>query len=117
MSTAQVTASRTITAPDGDISTLPRYTCDTANLIRLGAECSLANQTLSCRLAFWDGNGNYAGMSQSVTFTSDAMAGDGTKFLATPSIDPWFPTGGNSQFAIHADTVSGGSWPMDASSV
>ena len=35
-----------LTAPDGDISTIPHYPCQNASLIRLGAVSTTAGSTL-----------------------------------------------------------------------
>ena len=50
-----------ITAPDGDISTLTHYPCENASVIRLGAVCTTAGATLSCRIIFLDAVGGFAG--------------------------------------------------------
>ena len=101
-----------ITAPDGDISTLAHYPCENASVIRLGAVCTTAGATLSCRIIFLDAVGGFAGVSSAVTFTSDATSLDGAQYLATPSPDAWFPIGGPSIFAIHVDAVSAGTWTL-----
>ena len=66
-----------ITAPDGDISTLTHYPCEDASVIRLGAVCTTAGATLSCRIIFLDAVGGFAGASSAVTFTADATSLDG----------------------------------------
>jgi hypothetical protein len=101
-----------ITAPDGDISTLPHYPCESASVIRLGAVSNTAGATLTCRIAFLDAVGNFAAISSPVTFTADATSLDGTLYLATPNPDAWFPVGGPSIFAIHVDAVSAGTWTL-----
>jgi hypothetical protein len=101
-----------ITAPDGDISTLPHYPCEAASVIRVGAVCDTANATLSCRAVFFDAVGNFVAVSSAVTFTADPKALDSTQYLATPSPDAWFPIGGPSIFAIHVDAVSAGTWTL-----
>ena len=50
-----------ITAADGDISTIPRYPCGGASIVRLGAVSSTAGATLSCRLIFLDALGGVRG--------------------------------------------------------
>jgi hypothetical protein len=101
-----------ITAPDGDISTIPRYPCGDASLVRLGAVCTTAGAALTCRIVFLDALGVFVAVSASVTFTADAKPLDGTLYLATPDPDAWFPIGGPSIMAIHVDAVSGGTWTL-----
>jgi hypothetical protein len=101
-----------LTAPDGDISTIPHYPCEGAALIRLGAVSTTAGATLSCRIVFLDALGAYVATSGAVTFTADATPLDGTQYLATPEPDAWFPVGGPSIFGIHVDAVSGGGWTL-----
>jgi hypothetical protein len=101
-----------ITAPDGDIGTIPRYPCGCASLVRLGAVSSTAGATLTCRVIFLDALGSYVAASGAVTFTADATALDGTLYLATPDLDAWFPIGGPSIFGIHVDAVSAGTWTL-----
>ena len=50
-----------ITAADGDISTIPRYPCGGASLVRLGAVCTTAGAALTCRIIFLDALGAYVG--------------------------------------------------------
>ncbi len=101
-----------ITAADGDISTIPRYPCGGASIVRLGAVSSTAGATLSCRLIFLDALGAYVAASGSLTFTADTTPLDGTLYLATPDPDAWFPIGGPSIFGIHVDAVSAGTWTL-----
>ena len=101
-----------ITAPDGDISTIPHYPCGGASLVRLGAVGTTAGATLTCRIVFLDALGAYVAASGAVTFTADATPLDGTQYLATPDPDAWFPIGGPSIFGIHVDAVSGGTWTL-----
>jgi hypothetical protein len=101
-----------LTAPDGDISTIPHYPCEGASLIRLGAVSTTAGSTLTCRIVFLDALGAYVATSGEVTFTADATPLDGTLYLATPNPDAWFPVGGPSIFGIHVDAVSGGTWSL-----
>jgi hypothetical protein len=101
-----------ITAPDGDIGTIPRYPCEGASLIRLGAVCDTAGATLSCRVVFLDTLGAYVAVSGAVSFAADASALDAGQYLATPTPDAWFPIGGPSIFGIHVDAVSGGKWTL-----
>jgi hypothetical protein len=113
MPAAQSVTPRTgVTAPDGDISTLARYPCGCASLVRLGAVCDTAGATLTCRIVFFDALGNFVGVSGAVTFTADATALDSTSHLATPNPDAWFPIGGPSIFAVHVDAVSAGTWTL-----
>jgi hypothetical protein len=101
-----------ITAPSGDISTLTHYPCESASVIRVGAVCSTAGATLTCRIIFLDAVGDFAAVSSPVTFTADTTSLDGTQYLATPNPDAWFPIGGPSIFAIHVDAVSAGTWAL-----
>jgi hypothetical protein len=101
-----------ITAPDGDIGTIPRYPCGGAVLVRLGAVSTTAGAWLTCRIIFLDALGAYVAASGAVTFTADATAMDGSQYLATPDSDAWFPIGGPSIFGIHVDAVSGGTWTL-----
>jgi hypothetical protein len=101
-----------VTAPDRDITTLTRYPCAGASLIRLGAVCDTAGATLTCRLVFFDVMGVFAGVSASVTFTADAAPLAGPLYLGTPNVDAWFPVGGPSICALHVDAVTGGSWTL-----
>ena len=101
-----------ITAPDGDIGTLPHYPCGGASLVRLGAVCNTAGATLTCRIVFLDALGAFVAVSGTVTFTADATALDGTSYLATPDPDAWFPIGGPSIFGVHVNAVSGGTWTL-----
>jgi hypothetical protein len=101
-----------VTAPDGDISTLAHYPCESASVIRLGAVCDTGGATLTCRIIFLDAVGNFAAVSSAVIFTADTTSLDGTEYLATPNPDAWFPVGGPSIFAIHVDTVSAGTWTL-----
>ena len=101
-----------VTTPDSDISSLTRYPCEGAALIRLGATCNTAQATLTCRIVFYDTLGVFVAVSSPVTFTADPTPLDGTLYLATPSPDAWFPVGGPSIFAIHVDAVSGGTWTL-----
>jgi hypothetical protein len=111
--TPSVTPRSGITGPDGDISTLPHYPCESASVIRLGAVSNTAGATLSCRVVFLDAVGNFVAVSSAVTFTADATALDSGQYLATPNPDAWFPIGGPSIFAVHVDAVSTGStWTL-----
>jgi hypothetical protein len=101
-----------VTTPDGDISTLTHYPCEGASLIRLGAVCDTAGAKLTCRIVFLDALGAFAAVTGAVTFTADPTSLDGTRYLATPDPDAWFPIGGPSIFAIHVDTVSAGTWTL-----
>jgi hypothetical protein len=101
-----------ITAPDGDIGTIPHYPCGGASIVRLGAVGTTTNATLTCRLIFLDAVGAFVAASDSVTFVTDATPMDGTQYLATPTPDAWFPIGGPSIFGIHVDEVSGGTWTL-----
>ena len=101
-----------IKAPDGDLSTIPLHSCQGASMVRLGAICTTAGASLSCRIIFLDGNGAYVASSASVTFTVDAKPLDGTLYLSTPEPDAWFPIGGPSIFGIHVDSVSDGMWTL-----
>jgi hypothetical protein len=101
-----------ITAPDGDISTLTHYPCESASVIRLGAVSTTAGATLTCRIIFLDAVGTFAAVSSAVTFTADATALHGPQYLATPNPDAWFPVGGPSIFAVHVDAVSTGTWTL-----
>ena len=101
-----------ITAPDGDIAAIPRYPCEGASLIRIGAVCDTAGATLSCRVVFLDALGAYVAVSGAVSFAADASALDAGEYLATPTPDAWFPIGGPSIFGIHVDAVSGGKWTL-----
>ena len=99
-----------ITAPDGDISTIPRYPCEGASLVRLGAVSKTAGAALTCRMVFLDALGAYVAVSGVLTFTADPKPLDGMLYLATPDPDAWFPIGGPSILAVHVDAVSGGTW-------
>ena len=114
MQATQAVSSRSgITAPDGDISTLTHYPCESASVIRMGAVSNTAGATLTCRIVFFDAVGNFVAVSSSVTFTADPTALDSSQYLATPNPDAWFPIGGPSIFAIHVDAVSQGStWTL-----
>lgn len=101
-----------ITAPDADISTIPRYPCAGASLVRLGAVSTTSGASLTCRIIFLDALGAYVAASGAVTFTADAKPLDGALYLATPDPDAWFPIGGPSIFGIHVDAVSAGSWTL-----
>ena len=83
-----------VTTPDGDISTLTHYPCEGASLIRLGAVCSTAGATLTCRIVFLDAVGDFAGVSASVTFTADATSLDGTLLSGDPEPRRLVPRGG-----------------------
>jgi hypothetical protein len=107
-----VTPGPGVTAPDHDITTLTRFPCAGAALIRLGAVCNTAGATLTCRLVFFDALGAFAAVSAAVTFTADAAPLAGPLYLATPNVDAWFPVGGPSICAIHVDAVSGGTWTL-----
>jgi hypothetical protein len=101
-----------VTAPDGDISSIPRYPCGGASLVRLGAVCNAPGAVLSCRIIFYDLMGAYVATSGTVTFTADPAPLDGSLYLATPDPDAWFPIGGPSVFGVHVDSISGGSWTI-----
>jgi hypothetical protein len=101
-----------VTAPDRDLTTLTRFSCAGTSLIRLGAVCDTAGATLTCRIVFFDALGAFAAVSAPVTFTADAAPLAGPLYLATPNVDAWFPVGGPSIYALHVDTVSGGTWTL-----
>lgn len=102
-----------ITAPDGDISTLAnRWPCEGAGVVRVGALCSAAGGTLTCRVIFWDALGAFAGETPPVTFTADATPLDGRLYLATADPDAWWPVGGPCAFSIQVLAVKGGAWTL-----
>jgi hypothetical protein len=103
-----------IAAPDADISALPRYPCEGAALVRLGAISSAAGASLACRVIWYDALGLFAGVSSSVLFVADGTAGDGASCLATPEPDGWLPVGGPSAFSVRVDLVSAGTWTVTA---
>ena len=103
-----------ITVPDKDITKLQRFACDGTNGVRVGAICDTASKQLQVRVVFWDSQGQLAPITAPTTFTSDTDAIDGTLFAATPSPDAWYPSCGCAAFSVHVDSVSGGTWTIQA---
>ena len=103
-----------ITAPDTLIDLLFRNSCGPGSgVVRLGATCTVAGATLTCRVAFFDAVGTYTGLTTSITFTSATTSLlEGGAFTASPNVDAWFHAGGATSFAVHVDTVSAGIWTI-----
>lgn len=101
-----------ITGPDSSASSLTAYGCGGAAVVRLGALCTTASATLTCRVIFLDAAGTYVGATTAVTFTADSSTDEGSSYLATPGSDSWFPTGGASSYQVKVDSVSAGTWTL-----
>lgn len=106
---------RVVTSPDPDGSTLTQYAVpNLAQLIRVGAFCNTASATLSLTV-YLINSANLPYGVETVTFTAGATADWSTDYTGTVSgTDPVWPLGGAKFVAIKVNSVSGGSWTINA---